>query len=1561
MKSKFDYKSKRALIISLILVAIIAVASIGTVAFMRGNKDANAAENEYTENTSINGENNNSNSNQNATNDNKNTERTNENKVSTDNTDKKEDNDNNGISENTADNTSNTTTTVTAEDGSSLPSTTTKTTSNSGIRKNVKTFKTREVKVYPTTEYTQPGNPIEKKVSDSLYVGWNPIDVNAITEELNRPELKIHKNSYINNETEEDTYIHTAVTINDYITYKVSVKNISEATDAKNIHIYDKVPEGTELVKVYDGGTEKNGRITWVKDVPAQSEVIVSFVVKVTATKKVENETPVEEETEIEEVKVDQIDNIAIVDGNPTEETHNPIINPEKSVKVIDTNGNELNNQAVVPGTHLRYYITLTNNSEYDGTTVVRDVIPEGTTLYNIQLISEGGNYDETTNTITWENITVEHGKTAQVYFDITVNNNRKDTVANKAIIGPDKPIIPIDNPEDPENPIIPDEPEEPTYTNEVQTPVILARKTSKLYDGESYTEGTQIKYLVEILATEVDSDQTVSVGTAKLIDKFWTGDNSKVSYVSGSLKINGTVTKGNLTENEINTITVDLNAGDKAKIEYIYKAKNIPTNVESQFIKNNLYWATPEGTDPERPETEDETEYENPNPDTENIFKNDELVDYTDPTDPEVDPQDKDDSNKDSEKPIDTVVVEIFSIKGVKQVKTIGTNGEILDNQPVVPGSHLRYTITLTNDSDHEGTTNVSDVIPTGTTLIPNTINPNTGSNQNGTIKWNNVPVPEHGTTTVSFDVVVNNNMKETVKNTAKVGTDEDPAEQTPTNEVQTPVILARKTSKESDGALYKGNNTNNVDYLVEIIATEVTNNTPVSTATVELIDKFWIEDESKVQFVENSVRTTGWVNVKTPEEDTISNIEAHISAGEKATLKYTYTIKEIADGLNIDNIENNLYWANPGADDPERPEGIDTTTYTNPNPDTNNVFKNDELKNYTDPTAPEKDPQDTDTSNKDPEKPIDTVRVSINRYGQIKANKIWNDAGHTDQRPTDGINVKLYGRDKNTPVAEKTNYKSNGDSWEIIFDNLPIADQQGNIPYTIVEDPIYNYSTTYDGLTIKNTFRQDIEGVIRINNSATANVPVDVVLVLDISGSMLQIGNSSNQSYTGPNRATDMVDAVNATIKRLMEDNPNNRVGIELFNRQGYEMMPLGRYTAKSNNQYIKYANSSNGTIVAGGRSAYIMANVNETVTRQSVQFREGNSDASNSWNVNKNIGTNTQAGIIGGQKIFDKVGSTVTNYPGKGAGIKHTPIMILLTDGDPTHVYTTNNVDPRRVTNYDNVNFVSNGNINPSASPKFPTWTGTVHKPNSTELESDQCYGLVDKTEAIYYEKTMRTISYAKGQVTNRYSRANDGDNKTCKLYTIGMYMEGTMAKALLNPTTGNINRLDTNLSDTSNEITNSSGATQLTRYKDGAGNVLTGDAYYNAQQKELYRLLTRTSFTNYANGSYIGSMTTAQMNSIFREIIETHQDEEKIITIDNSLHRTKIELKSVDTSKAFSLKIKVPKTANSYTTYNTLAQAISSGYIIYTNEKYYLDLTKIPAGQTARFEVEYTYKK
>ena len=244
----------------------------------------------------------------------------------------------------------------------------------------------------------------------------------------------------------------------------------------------------------------------------------------------------------------------------------NPEVKIEKHVKVISSSGKELDNQPVVPGTRLRYKITLINTSKVDAFRTVEDIVPEGTTLYqengkdviSTEFFAEKAVEDGKT-TLKWEKVKVpaaqESGaSTTTVSFDVIVNNSTRKTVKNSATMYKQ---------EDPEN--------SKEETKQVQTPVIIARKTSKMYDGNSYTEKTKITYLVEIVSTEVkgENSEPVTATTAKLIDKFWNGDESKVKYVSGNLKINGVVKKSSLTENEIKNISVDLKTGDKASIEY--------------------------------------------------------------------------------------------------------------------------------------------------------------------------------------------------------------------------------------------------------------------------------------------------------------------------------------------------------------------------------------------------------------------------------------------------------------------------------------------------------------------------------------------------------------------------------------------------------------------------------------------------------------------------------------------------------------------------------------------------------------------------------------------------------------------------------------------------------------------------------------------------------------------------------------------------------------------------------------------------------------------------------
>ena len=78
----------------------------------------------------------------------------------------------------------------------------------------------------------------------------------------------------------------------------------------------------------------------------------------------------------------------------------------------------------------------------------------------------------------------------------------------------------------------------------------------------------------------------------------------------------------------------------------------------------------------------------------------------------------------------------------------------------------------------------------------------------------------------------------------------------------------------------------------------------------------------------------------------------------------------------------------------------------------------------------------------------------------------------------------------------------------------------------------------------------------------SGIIHVPLDVVLVLDISGSMSVDGDGK--------RADNLVKAVNKTITYLMKEDENNRVAVVAYNTKATKILPLGRYYVGSKADY-------------------------------------------------------------------------------------------------------------------------------------------------------------------------------------------------------------------------------------------------------------------------------------------------------------------------------------------------------------------------------------------------------
>ena len=203
--------------------------------------------------------------------------------------------------------------------------------------------------------------------------------------------------------------------VGDTLTYTITLTNSGNATGT--VTVTDEIPAGTTLVEksITNNGVESNGTITWTDvEVKAGDTVEVSF--KVT----INNDTKT------------SVRNTAVIDDNkPTEEVETKVANI--------TGAKSVDKSTAKVGDTLTYTIKLTNSGNGDGKVTVTDEIPTGTTLV-ADSITANGSYNEENKTITWTDVKVEAGKTAEVSFKVTINSDTKTSVTNKAVIDGNKP-----------------------------------------------------------------------------------------------------------------------------------------------------------------------------------------------------------------------------------------------------------------------------------------------------------------------------------------------------------------------------------------------------------------------------------------------------------------------------------------------------------------------------------------------------------------------------------------------------------------------------------------------------------------------------------------------------------------------------------------------------------------------------------------------------------------------------------------------------------------------------------------------------------------------------------------------------------------------------------------------------------------------------------------------------------------------------------------------------------------------------------------------------------------
>lgn len=376
----------------------------------------------------------------------------------------------------------------------------------------------------------------------------------------------------------------------------------------------------------------------------------------------------------------------------------------------------------------------------------------------------------------------------------------------------------------------------------------------------------------------------------------------------------------------------------------------------------------------------------------------------------------------------------------------------------------------------------------------------------------------------------------------------------------------------------------------------------------------------------------------------------------------------------------------------------------------------------------------------------------------------------------------------------------------------------------------------------------------------SATS-IPMDVVFLLDVSGSM-------DMEENGVPRAQTMVTALNNTINHILQENENNRIGVACFSYAAHvDTLPLDRYyTAASEETMPDYRGTGYQYFQLTGNASdgYKVENC------AGLRSASGDRTAMVSFH-NPVVGaTYTQHGLEKAYNLFRA--QTDTSYTfDNGLSVPRTPLLILLSDGMPT---------------YATPNYVA-----PSMGPHYGSGSGT----NSSVSSSLIVYGgdgINAKGVMGYY--TVLSATYFKNMIGNHYGAP-------AKVGTIGIGIQDYNAsnpyyastdgigdyylRAVLNPTAQNVNLSGTNPDASQNVygkqfyqlITNTfSERSILVRNNSDLSATIENESPIGRTNMLMPVIPNPYSASeySYADYSFIGtSYNSADLTEIFNQIVDT----------------------------------------------------------------------------------------
>lgn len=328
-------------------------------------------------------------------------------------------------------------------------------------------------------------------------------------------------------------------------------------------------------------------------------------------------------------------------------------------------------------------------------------------------------------------------------------------------------------------------------------------------------------------------------------------------------------------------------------------------------------------------------------------------------------------------------------------------------------------------------------------------------------------------------------------------------------------------------------------------------------------------------------------------------------------------------------------------------------------------------------------------------------------------------------------------------------------------------------------------------------------------------ASAPMDVMLVLDVSGSMDTDGKD-----------TAMIIAANQALETLLSQNLNNRVGVVLYSGSQMTNQTAGTDTATVILPLDHYTTTSTANIGSAGAAQYIPAYLTLS-NSDDISVASGVRNSSNqqvdSGSKNVSGGTYIQNGLYQAWEEFSNVTDTVVPAGQVQAGAQRTPIMVLLSDGQPTLATAS----------YHNVGNSNNSYGN--GSTNSTTW------------------------QTVFL--TQLTAAFVKSKMASHYGTA-------AKFYTLGLGTGTSQyATAVLNPSYSN----STINSYWNNFLNNTPNANGNVTVVSGSGN----------NRWSLYKDSNVTS-RNYVDQYWLSSDASGLI-STFKNLINTIVDEAGYVTL------------------------------------------------------------------------------